>query len=124
MNDCDNDVLFEAVDPNKYPIVLTSERYRHIISNDSNHQAHPEFTPEEIKATIENPILIYEGKERDSDVYASKSCSQYPYLNLLVAVATYTSGGDIRTAHLAKDIFDGAKKGGAIKYANYKPGLR
>ena len=121
MSDNDTDVLIKAVDPKGYPIILTSERYYgHILSSDSNHQAHPEFTPEEVKATIENPILIYEGKEPDSDVYLSKSCSQYPRLNLLVAVSTYIDCGDVRTAHLAKDMFDGAKKGGVVKYANYK----
>lgn len=54
-----DDVLFEAVDPLGRKITLSSNRYYgHIISSDMNHRAHPEFTPDEIKCSIESPDVI------------------------------------------------------------------
>ena len=125
MSDEHEELLFTATDPNGYKVVLSSAQYYgHIISSDKNHQAHPEFTPEEMKETIEDPIFIYEGNRPNNDVYISKKCAQYPYMYLKVAVTTYDDCGDVRTAHLDDSIIGGINvKEGGLKYANYKSGL-
>lgn len=118
------ELLFTATDPNGYQVVLTSNRYySHIISSDGNHQAHPEFTPDEIKQTIEHPMVIYESTEPNSDVYFSKSCSQYPHMFLKVAVDTYKDCGNVNTAFLTPHIKGRINEEGGLKYANYKSGL-
>ena len=118
-----DDLLFTAMDPNNYPVTLTSSRYYgHIISSDNGHQAHPEFTPAEIKKAIEKPLLIYESNRPNNIVYFSRSCSKYPTMYLKVAVNTYPDFGDITTAHLTPCVKGGLKEGGLI-YAYYKSGL-
>ena len=118
-----DELLFTAVDPNNYPVILSSSRYyKHILSSDDGHQAHPEFTPEEIKETIEKPLFIYEGNRPNNIVYFSKNCSQYPMMYLRVAVNTYPECGDVRTAYISPRVSGGIKEGG-LKYVYYKSGL-
>ncbi len=100
-------VLFEAKDPFGRTITLSSNRYYgHIISSDMNHQAHPEFTPDEIKKTIESPEVIYKSSFLDSDVYFGKTSALHPKLYLKVPVAIYDNDktGEVQTAFLSKHI--------------------
>lgn len=100
-------VLFETKDPLGRTISLSSNRYyEHIISSDMNHQAHPEFTPDEIKKAIESPEVIYKSVFPDSDVYFGKTSSLYPKLYLKVPVAIYENNttGEVQTAFLSKHI--------------------
>ena len=120
----ENDVLFTAIDPFGYPIVLTSSRYYgHILSSDNNHQAHPEFTPEEVKKTIEHPAYIFESNRPNADVYFAKNCSQHPDLFLKVAVEKYDKYGFVSTVFPVPKVKGGIKEEG-LKYANYKSELR
>ena len=120
----DDELLFETVDPRGYRVVLSAERYYgHIISSDGGHNPHPEFSPDEIKSTIQKPIAIWEGREPDSDVYFAKTSSQYPTLFMKVAVSTYDDCGDVTSAFLSKEMKGGIKEGG-LKYVNYSNGLR
>lgn len=118
------EILFTAESPLGYHVILTADRYyHHIISSGYGHEAHPEFTPEEIKDGIENPVVVYEGTAPDTDVYFSKTASTYPNLYLKVPVATYPEVGEVKTAFLQKRISGGIKDGG-IKYANFSNKLR
>lgn len=121
-NDGTNALLFETTDPFGRIIVLASNRYyNHIISSDANHQAHPEFTPDEIKVVIESPDVIYESTYPDSDVYFGKTSAMYPELYLKVPVAIYGDGsGEVQTAFLSKHISGNINEGG-LKYV--KPRL-
>ena len=114
-------LLFVATNPFGYKIVLASDRYyKHIISSDNNHQAHPEFTPSEIKQALEDPQVIYESDRPDMDVYFSRSCLQYPRMFLKVAVENYKDCGNVSTAFLTPEIDGGIKVEGGLKYAKYK----
>ena len=75
-----------------------------------DHQAHPEFSPDEIKHTIETPVAIYGSTRPDADVYFGKTSVQYPELYLKVAVAKYADCGDVQTAFLTKTISGGIKE--------------
>ncbi len=117
-------LLFTTTDPHKYQVVLSSERYEHITGSENGHQAHCEFTPDELRQTIEDPIFIYKGNRPNNDVYISRKCSKYPYLYLKVGVSTYNNCGDVRTAYLDKTITGGiSEEEGSLKYANYKSEL-
>lgn len=99
--------LFSTIDPLGRNVFLTENRYYgHIISSDNNHQAHPEFTPDEVKKTIENPVVIYESTLPNSDVFFGKTSKQYPELYIKVAVSIYETEniGEVSTAHLSKHI--------------------
>lgn len=112
------DVLFIANSPLQYSVFLTSSRYyEHIISPTEGHTPHAEFSPNEIKQTIENPLVIYEGTQPNTDVYFSKAVTTYPNLFLKVPVSTYPDGGEVVTAFLQKTISGGIKDGG-IKYVS------
>ena len=114
------ELLFKAESPLGYTVILSSDRYyNHIISSEYGHEPHAEFTPEEIKEGIEKPLVVYEGKEPDTDVYFSKSAATYPNLFLKVPVATYPEIGEVKTAFLQRTISGGIKEGG-IKYANFE----
>lgn len=120
----EDDLLFDTVDPRGYRVVLSSDRYYgHIISSDAGHNAHTEFTPDEIKEAIETPITIWEGLQPDSDVYFAKTASQYPALYMKVAVSTYSDCGDVMSAFLSKEMNGGIKKEGGLKYVCYNNGL-
>lgn len=102
----ENDILFEAVDPLNRKIVLsTNTYYGHIISSDENHQAHPEFTPDEIKEAIESPDVIYRSLIPNCVVYFGKTSTLYPWFYLKVPTSIYEDGsGEVRTAFLSKHI--------------------
>lgn len=112
-----DDVLFEAVDPLGRKITLSSNRYYgHIISSDMNHRAHPEFTPDEIKCSIESPDVIYKSTMPDSDVYFGKTSATYPEMYIKVPVALYGDNtGEVRTAFLSRHISGGIDVKG-LKY--------
>ena len=116
-----DDILFSAKDPLNRDIILSSNRYYgHIISSDNGHQAHPEFTPDEIKATIEGPDAIYESKRPNVDVFFGKSCSQYPSMYLKVPVVIYSDNtGEVTTAFLSKHISGNINEEG-LKYVKPK----
>lgn len=117
-----DDILFSAKDPLNRDIILSSNRYYdHIISSDNGHQAHPEFTPEEIKEVIEKPDVIYESKRPNTDVFFGRTCPQYPSLYLKVPVVIYSDNtGEVSTAFLSKSISGNINEGG-LKYV--KPRL-
>lgn len=122
MNDTD-DKLFCVKDPRGKIVSLSKNRYyTHIISNDDQHQAHPEFTPNEIQQTIETPDVIYGSSFPDSDVYFKKGCIQYPSLFIKVAVSMYDNEetGEVSTAFLSRHI-SGNNDEGSLKYV--KPRL-
>lgn len=117
-----DDILFSAKDPLNRSIILSSNRYYgHIISSDNGHQAHPEFTPEEIKKAIEEPDVVYESIRPNTDVFFGKTCTQYPSLYLKVPVILYSDNtGEVSTAFLSKHISGNINEGG-LKYV--KPRL-
>ena len=122
MNDTD-DKLFCVKDPRGKIVSLSKNRYyTHIISNDDQHQAHPEFTPNEIQQPIETPDVIYGSSFPDSDVYFKKGCIQYPSLFIKVAVSMYDNEetGEVSTAFLSRHI-SGNIDEGSLKYV--KPRL-
>ena len=99
-------ILFRVQDPLGRIVTLSSNRYYgHIISSDAAHQAHPEFTPDEIKKAVESPDVIYKSSLPDTDVYFGRTSSQYPEFYLKVPVAIYgDETGEVWTAFLSKHI--------------------
>lgn len=120
----DEEILFKTEDPRGYQISLSREQYyNHIISSE-DHNAHTEFTPDEIKDCIESPQIIWQSKRiPTSDLYFGKTSATYPNLFLRTAVAINEENrtGDVTTAHLTKSISGG--KDGGIKHVGYKSKL-
>lgn len=116
-----DEILFSAKDPLNREIILSyNTYYNHIISSDQGHQAHPEFSPAEIKDAIESPEVIYESSRPDSDVFFGKTCTQYPSLYLKVPVVLYSDyTGEVSTAFLSRHISGGINEGG-LKYVKHK----
>lgn len=110
--------LFVANSPLGYSVTLsTGTYYNHIISPEDGHTPHTEFSPDDIKQTIEEPLTVYEGTRSNTDVYFSKAVTTYPSLSLKVPVLVSPEGGEVITAFLQKSISGGIKDGG-IKYVS------
>lgn len=123
MDNHSDDFLFEAKDPLGRRVFLSSNRYYdHILSSDHNHQAHPEFTPDEVKQTIEEPVAIYPSTRLNTDVYFGKTCVQYPNLFIKVPVVLYENEtyGEVSTAYLSPHIAGGIDDEKGPKYVKPK----
>ena len=115
-------LLFDTTDPRGYRIILSSERYNNHIISSVDHNAHNEFTPEEIRACIEEPEVIYQSKNLpSSDLYFGRTSVRYPtlFLRTAVAIDEETKTGEVATAHLSKKISGGE----GLKYVNYRSKL-
>lgn len=118
----ENKLLFDTIDPRGYRITLSSHQYQNHIISTVDHNAHNEFTPDEIKECVENPEIIYQSESvPTSDLYFGRSSITYPNLFLRTAVAMDETEktGEVVTAHLTKKLSGG--KG--LKYVNYKSEL-
>lgn len=118
----ENKLLFETCDPRGYRISLSSDQYyNHIVSSD-DHNAHNEFTPDEIKDCIERPDVIYQSESVPSrDLYFGKSSVTYPslFLRTAVAIDTQEKSGEVVTAHLTKKMSGGKD----LRYVHYQSKL-
>ena len=118
----ENKLLFEATDPRGYRITLSSHQYYDHIVSSEGHDAHNEFTPDEIKECIEHPNVIYQSESVAArDLYFGKSSATYPHLFLRTAVSVddQERTGEVVTAHLTKRLSGGKE----LKYVNYKSEL-
>lgn len=116
--------LFETDDPRGYRISLSSDRYYNHIISTVDHNAHTEFTPDEIRACVERPDVIWQSESiPTSDLYFGKTSATYPQLFLRTAVAVNNQAktGEVMTAHLTKKISGG--KDGGMRYVSYKSKL-
>lgn len=118
----ENERLFDVTDPRGYRVTLSSYQYQNHIISAVDHNAHNEFTPDEIKECVEKPDIIYQSESvPSSDLYFGKSSATYPNLFLRTAVAMNEAEqtGVVVTAHLTKRISGGKE----LKYVNYKSKL-
>lgn len=117
-------LLFETDDPRGYHISLSSDQYYNHIISTVDHNAHTEFTPDEIRASVENPEVIWQSERiPSSDLYFGRTSATYPnmFIRTAVAMNEQEKTGEVMTAHLSKRI-SGGKEGG-IKYVSYKSKL-
>ncbi len=120
----ERDLLFKAEDPRGYSITLSSDQYYNHIVSSVDHNAHTEFTPEEIRKCIEEPQVIVESKSVPSrDLYFGRTSAAFPQLFLRTAVEIDDDmkTGEVVTAHLSKSLSGG--KDGGIKYVSYRSKL-
>lgn len=118
----ENKLLFETDDPRGYHIVLSSDQYYNHIISTIDHNAHTEFTPDEIKECVEEPDVIYQSERiPSSDLYFGKSSATYPelFLRTAVAIDPEDKTGEVMTAHLTKKLSGGKD----LRYVNYKSKL-
>jgi len=118
------DILFETEDPRGYRISLSSNQYYNHIISTVDHTAHNEFTPEEIKECVEQPVSIWQSEQMDSrDLYFAKTSAAYPklYLQTVVQIDVPEQSGEVVTAYLSKRMSGG--KDGGMRYVNYKSKL-
>lgn len=119
-----NGLLFSTKDPRGYSVSLSkSQYYDHIIST-VDHNAHTEFTPDEIKSCIEEPEVIWQSSSVSSrDLYFGQKSKAYPtlYLRTAVEVDDEAKTGEVVTAHLTKKLAGGKDDG--LKYVNHKSKL-
>lgn len=120
----DEELLFETYDPRSYRISLSRDQYyNHIVSSDG-HQAHNEFTPDEIKYCVEDPDVIWQSASVLSrDLYFGKKSAAFPalYIKTVVEIDDQEKSGEVVTAHLTKKP-NGGKDGG-LRYVNIKSEL-
>ena len=59
-----DEILFTASSPLNYPITLYKDTFEnHIRSMANGHNPHMEFTADEVKEDLENPVLICNGNQ-------------------------------------------------------------
>lgn len=106
-----NELLFTAHSPVDNIVTLFKDTYYgHIISSEEGHSPHDEFSPDDIKTSIEKPMVVYNGTRPDTHVYFAQCVQQFPKMYLKTVVDVYPNSGDVRTAHLAKDTKHGVKE--------------
>ena len=118
----DKKILFETDDPRGYHVSLSSDQYYNHIVSSVDHNAHNEFTPDEIRECIEKPEVIYQSESvPTSDLYFGRTSVTYPnlFLRTAVAINEQEKTGEVRTAHLSKKLSGGKD----LRYVNYKSKL-
>lgn len=119
-----DEILFKTEDPRGYQISLSSNQYYNHIVSSVDHNAHTEFTPDEIKECVEQPVLIWQNKQNEErDLYFAKTSAAYPqlYLKTVVAIDEPHKSGEVVTAFLSKNLAGG--KDGGLRYVSYKSKL-
>lgn len=114
--------LFEIKDSRGYSISLSKDQYSNHITSSVDHNAHDEFTPDEIKECVVHPDVIYQSESvPDRDLYYGKSSAAYPqmFLRTVVAVDDKQKTGEVVTAYLTKHLSGGKE----LRYVNYKSEL-
>lgn len=88
------------------------------------HNAHTEFTPDEIKECVEKPEVIRQSESvSERDPYFGKTSATYPelYLRTVVSTDDDLKTGEVTTARLTKSLSGGKDDG--LRYVSYKSKL-
>ena len=118
----ENKLLFDVTDPRGYRVTLSNDQYQNHIISMVDHNAHNEFTPDEIQECVERPEIIYQSENIPTrDLYFGRSSVTYPdmFLRTVVAMDETEKTGEVVTAHLTKRLSGGKE----LKYVNYKSEL-
>jgi hypothetical protein len=93
-----SDIIFEVDSPRGYGVVLSRERWIHIVSG---HGSVLKDSIEEIKVTVSNPNVIFESKTpRGREVYIGESSTPMKYTRVIVYPPDKLSSKGIILLHL------------------------